>query len=295
MAVLPAGRGLYINAHEIATEGTHTAWRLLGGRVARQQRHALAERHGVAIFLDRGVAYAVEPLDADVAGAVVYDIAQHADLHRFLLREGLLRQAVFAGFEAWIGFGGEIGCADSQHALLADGPVRVEPVLNLRVAREGALEDLTVLVARRNVRWRFAETLASPLFAAIAPGETAMRVDGDGPRRARVIAVEGDTLKLARGTGGVEMPASSYALSANAALVYRVLRETGSDQAEQTVRRAWQASAARLPNGRPNEYAIQEREAAALGMLDQLGWEFDLPDGSRAHIARQPIEVKVRG
>jgi hypothetical protein len=83
-------------------------------------------------------------------------------------------------------------------------------------------------------------------------------------------------------------------MAANAALVYRVLRAAERPDTDRIVRQVLLASRSLLENGRPNQYAVREREEASLQFLDRLGWTVPLPDGSVADISRLPVEVRLR-
>ncbi len=49
-----------------------------------------------------------------------------------------------------------------------------------------------------------------------------------------------------------------------------------------------------LPDGRPNEYAVHERQQRAATLLARLGGQIAMPGGGIVAIEPAPIPIKVR-
>lgn len=188
---------LLLNAHELTCDGgSHRLWRIELAGEDRPRRSELEDRFGVPLWLGRDAAWATDPVEGDNVSETQLSCHANPSVHAFVLREALLRRGRAAGYDVWMGFGHEINCADPRYPMLDEGPVRVEPVLRMRVAHEGLTDELVVLVLRRSVRWRFAEPLTATWLRPVADGEAAVRIAGDGPARARVGGFEGDQVVL---------------------------------------------------------------------------------------------------
>jgi hypothetical protein len=287
---------LLLNAHEVACEGdSHRLWRVELPDGNRPRRSELERRYGVPLWLDRDAAWATDPIEGDDVTETEITCQVNPSVHAFVLREALLRRGQAAVYDTWIGFGHEINCAEPRQPLLEEGPVRVEPVMRMRIAHEGLNDELVLLVIRRSVRWRFADPLTADWLRPVANGEAAVRIAGDGPARARVAGLNGNhvTLELRRGEQR-RVNAADYALVANPNLVYRALRDRPED-AEDVLRRVYQATGAIDSYRRVNRRAVRDRTEAAMAMLTEFGLELPLPDGGTAHIDDQGVEVIAEG
>jgi hypothetical protein len=286
---------LLLNAHEITCDGgAHRLWRIEISGGDRPRRGDFERRYGVPLWLGRDAAWATDPVAGDEVTERNVTCLENPSVHAFVLREAVLRRGQAAGYDTWIGFGHEINCADTGHPLLDDGPVRVEPVLRMRIAHEGLRGELVVLVIRRSVRWRFAESLMADWLRAVAEGEAAVRIAGDGPARARVTGFAGEQLILERRRGEERLSAADYALVANPNLVYRALRGRRED-AEDVLRRVYQATGAIDAYRRVNRRAVRDRTEAAMVMLAEFGLELPLPDGGTARIDDQRVDIVAEG
>jgi hypothetical protein len=285
---------LLLNAHEIVCDGPHRLWRIeLHGE--RVERRDLVSRYGVPVWVGRREAWAVDPIEAPDVSEVSVSCEAAGDAHGFLLREALIRHGRGAGFELWISFGNELNCADVERPLLDEGPVRVEPVLRMRVAREGLDNELTLLVIRRSVRWRFVENLGADWLRTVAVGETAVRLCGEGPMRAMVESVTGDELILApRRSGRQRVSGEDYTLVAYPTLVYRALRGRPED-ADDVLRRVYEATGTIDAYRRRNRKAVRERTEAAEVVLEEFGREVPLPSGGQIRIDERRVEILAAG
>jgi hypothetical protein len=286
---------LLLNAHEITCEGgAHRLWRIDVQGDDRPRRTDLEERYGAPLWLGGDAAWATDPIAGDGVTETELSCLANPSVHAFVLREALLRRARGAGYDAWIGFGHEINCADTTHPMLDEGPVRVEPVLRMRVTHEGLDGELVLLVIRRSVRWRFAEALSAEWLRAVGEGEAAVRIAGSGPARARIAGYDGDQLILERRRNEERVNAADYALVANPNLVYRALRDR-PENAEDVLRHVYQATGAIDAYRRVNRYAVRERTEAAMAMLIEFGLDLPLPSGGTARIDEQRVDVIAEG
>jgi len=285
-ALLP---GLYVNAHALIDRGPFHVWRPVDAAAGAGQRRALSARFGVPVFVERGRAWCLrEPAGEAGAEREEYGPAERPALHRAAIREGLRDLAARRGFEAWFGFGGEVHCAAPDEPPAEDGPVRIERVLKLRVVGLGE-HGVSALVVRHDSPWRFSSPLIDPAMRRIAVGERARRVAGDGPRSGRVEGFDGESVLLRAGNAVTAQPSAAYALSADPALVHRVV-----PSATRIVAELYAASRSLLPDGRPNQYALQERQQRAVALLARLGRGIAMPAGGSVEIEPAPLQVKVR-
>jgi hypothetical protein len=286
---------LLLNSHELTCDGPHRLWRVALPVGDRPRRTELEGHYGVPLWLGRDAAWATDPIAGDEVTETELACQANPSVHAFVLREALLRQGEAADYDTWIGFGHEINCADTRHPLLDEGPVRVEPVLRMRVAHEGLNDELVVLVIRRSVRWRFAEPLTAHWLRSVAEEEPAVRLAGDGPARGRVAGFDGDQLILQLRRGEQRrVNAADYALVANPNLVYRALRDRPED-AEDVLRRVYQATGAIDAYRRVNRRAVRDRTEAAMAMLSEFGLDVALPSGGTVRIDDQRVEVIAEG
>jgi len=166
--------------------------------------------------------------------------------------------------------------------------VIVEPLLVMRVLREGFEPTETFLVVRRRVRSYLDGSLATLTQPAELVGETAHRLRGDGPSRATVIEVDpGGQVKLLKKSGEeTSWAADDYTVVATAELIYA----RNGPQAWANVQ---VATGTLTSNKRRNTYAVKDRFVSASEGLSQLGSEFELPGGRVGVIAREWSEVRV--
>jgi hypothetical protein len=286
VALLP---GLYVNAHALLDRGPFYLWRPTDPRARSGQRRELSARLGVPVFVDQGQAWCLRRPGAD-AGArrEEYRPADRPALHRAAVREGLRELALSRGFEAWFGFGGEVHCAPVDEPPVVDGPVRIEPVLKLRVVGLGE-QRAPALVSRYDSPWRFSSPLSDPVLRGVAVGQRAVRVGGDGPRSGRVDGFDGESVLLRAGGMATEWPSAAYALTATPALVHEIV-----PNAIDTIGALYAASRSLLRDGRPDQYAVQERQQRAALLLARLGDVIGMPAGGSVEIEPTPVQVKVR-
>ena len=284
VALLP---GLYVNAHELVDHGPFHVWRSAAPQRDRVSRRRLAAHSGVPVFVEGGGAwYLREP--AAPAPREPYLPADRPALHRAAIREGLRETACESGFEAWFGFGGEVHCAPADEPLVEDGPVRVDALLRLKVVGIGE-PGQSALVVRFDAPWRFSATLGDPAMRDVAAGERAVRIAGEGPRSGRVEGFDGDHVVLRAGRATVTRPAAEYALAADPPLVQRVVPD-----AARLLSALEAASRSLLPDGRPNQYVVQERQQRAARLLARLPQAIGMPGGGSVEIEPAPLQVKVR-
>ena len=285
-ALLP---GLYVNAHALIDRGPFSVWRPAEPAARGGQRRALSARLGVPVFIEHGEAWCLRrpPRDAG-ARREEYVPAGRPALHRAAIREGLRELAIGRGFGAWFGFGGEVHCAPSDEPPEVEGPVRIEPVLKLRVVGLGE-HGLPALVARFDNPWRFSSSLSDPDLRRVAVGERAVRIAGSGPRSGHVEGFDGEAVLLRAGGVVSPWPDGCYALTASPALVHDVI-----PNATDIVTALYAASRSLLPDGRPNQYALQERQERASILLARLGDVIVMPAGGSVGIEPAPVQVKVR-
>jgi hypothetical protein len=279
--------GLYVNAHELIDHGPFHVWRAAATPQDRVSRRRLAARSGVPVFVEGGEAwYLREPVEA--APREPYLPADRPGLHRAAIREGLRETALESGFEAWFGFRGEVHCAPVGEPLVEDGPVRVDPVLRLKVVGVGE-PGQSALVVRFDAPWRFSTPVGDPAMREVAVGERALRIGGDGPRSGRVEGFDGDRVVLRAGGVTVSAAADAYALAADPPVVQRMVPD-----ATRLVATLEAASRSLLPDGRPNQYALQERQQRASHLLARMRPMIAMPGGGSVEIEPAPLQVKVR-
>lgn len=225
----------------------------------------------------RPAAGAVEPIDRSLSPV--------DDLGLFAIREALVTHCQRLGFDASIGRAGELRVVGVIAAAVQDR-FRIEHVLHLRIGQEDYVDSDAVLTARHRTAWRCAEPLADREVAANAVGEPAVRLQGEGPRRARVVRVNGTTAVLRLGPDEVEVSAADYTLAVNAALIARwrgsaVLRQVRVTAGDLTV------------NGRRNQHGIEDRFKLVGDAVRRLGGEFAVGDRGTVKIDARPVQIRL--
>ena len=258
--------GLFLNAYPVSCSGSHRFSRFPlpegdWSNARRERERSLGQP--VVIHADAAWVIGEHPDGETVEVAC----DEQPQLHQFLLRDALQRQAADRNFDTWFGFGGELW-AVQRGTFAPVGPILVEPLLKSRFTHEGAMGGLVVLVIRWQVRWRFSGDLADPQLAEWGAGESAVRIEGDGPRRGRIVEVADDVLRLELRGGEVrEVASQNYALVARPALVQRFLRTNDPANYSDIYRQLQVASGTLEPSGRRNRYQVKEREQKALARL----------------------------
>jgi len=275
---------LYLNSFPLACEGTVSLFRLAGRR-GQLRRRDLQDELGVAVRVARDDAYTyTRPAAGDVE-PVDRRLTPVDDLGLFAIREALVAHCQQLGFDASIGRAGELRVVGVIAAAVQDR-FRIEHVLHLRIGQEDYVDADAVLTARHRTAWRCAEPLADREVAAHALGEPAVRLQGEGPRRARVVRVSGRTAVLRSGADDVEVPAADYTLAANAALIARwrgsaVLRQVRVTAGDLTV------------NGRRNQHGIEDRFKLVGDAVRRLGGQFAIGDRGTVKIAARPVQIRL--
>ncbi len=283
----------YLNAYPLDLARAQTFWcvRLAPGNSSRAE---IRRRLGVPVWLADGSAWAVsEPAGESERRQV--DLHEQPDLHAFAVRESLVARARSLRWDSW--FVMHEFNATPPDAGKQAGPVIVEDVLKVRITHEGVHEPTLLAVMSASTRWRMDGTLADARYAPFASGETAVRLSGSGPRRARIERVHGGELLLAatRHQAEVHVQASDYGLVARPALVNRFLTATRPNEARDIYKSVLVASGTLMSNRETfNRYAVKERYRRTEGLIEQFGRELTLPNNSKARIDTTPLEIRVR-
>ena len=276
--------GFFLNSYPLICTGKVRLYRLPAGRV-RPRRYELRDELGVAVWIEGSDVFMYEePRNGEVE-LIDRPLAPVDELSLFAIREAMVAHCHRLDFEASIVRAGELRIVGAIPAATEDC-FRIEPVLKVRVNTEEFVDTGAVLTARQRTAWRSAAPLIESDVATQAPGEWAVRVNGDGPRRGRVLNVTGSTAILRCGEDEVEVLASEYVLAVNAALIARwrgpaVLRRVRITAGDLTIR------------GKRNQHGIADRFKLVGDAVRRLGGNVPVgPDGA-LEIAARPIQVRL--
>lgn len=273
---------LYVNAYPLTFEGDVVLWRI--DRDEHDDKRALERQLGVALWGERQAFWAASEPAGRGAASQSFAASRPRGLVLFAAREALVEHALAQGRDGWFGRAGEM----SFLGLLAPQELDrfvLEPQLVARLVQEPYLDADAAVVVRARTRWRSRGRLDDAQVAAVAPGEPAVRLSGDGPRRGVVVSVGNDEFVLRAG------PEEHSALPADYALV------TGSRlvvawRGQQVFRELQVASGVLTVSNKRNRYAVKDRFEMAGRMLRALGWPVALPGTARMHLG-SPIGVEL--
>jgi hypothetical protein len=282
VAERPPTAALVLNAYGATVAGQMELHRVRGGDVDRRE---LSRRVGVALRDADGFRYAARPFSHRDAEVSWVEAKPLDDLRLFALRETLLLACEGRGLDAWPQKG-EINCAGLLPARQA-GAFTAQPVLRLRLSVEDYVNADLVVSAQARLHWRTTATLADAGVARWARGERAVRVAGDGPRRAEVVAATSAELLLRRGEDELRANPHHYALAVNTGLAARMAGRASVQEMQLTSGQLTRA-------GRKNLHAVKHRFGRVAELLDRLGRQFTLPGGEGVmRIDPTPIGIEV--
>lgn len=275
---------LCLNAYPLTFVGEMSLWRL--AEDAGADKLQVRTRAGCSVWQDEARCWwsGSEPagIDAEQRSVPALPVTS---LGLFVLREALVDLAEAGGYEAWVRWN-EVDVLGLLPAREEDVFV-IEPQLSLRAVREQYIDVHAVLQFRRRMRWRVAGHLGDPRLRHYAINRRAVRINGTGPRRARIADVSADELVLEAGAEIISVPPQDYALVANAQLVM-------AWRGHEVLRRLQIASGTFTANGRRDLYAVKARFSAGTDMVRNLGLEIPLPGQARVTIDPRRIEVQVQ-
>ncbi|MGO9900993.1 MAG: hypothetical protein ACLP0J_15170 [Solirubrobacteraceae bacterium] len=277
--------GLFVNAYDIAFHSDVTLWRF--PRPDGADKHDAELAAGVSLWTDADTFWCTrKPVGASQARSVSLPTADPGGLMLFAARDALVEHAHQAGRDAWFGRGGEMHFMGLLASQTADRFV-LEPELVVRLVQEEFVDADALAVVRARTRWRSHEPLASPEVAARAVGERAVRLSGEGPRRARVEAVDGDELELRVGPTVETVAAADYALIVGSRLA---VAWRGSE----ALRDLNIASGVLTVSNKRNRYAVKDRFVTAGRMLRALEWPVPLPTDATLTLGK-PVAIRQQG
>lgn len=276
---------LYLNAYPLTFVGEMSLWRLAEDPGADKFR--VETRAGCSVWQDEArhwwSASVPAGIDAEQKPVPALPVTS---LGLFVLREALVDMAKAAGHEAWVSRGkvDVLGLLPAQE----EDAFVIEPQLNLRALREQYINVHAMLQFRQRMRWRVAGNLGDPQLHHYAIGGRAVRLNGTGPRRARIVRVSTDELVFEAGDGTISVLPQDYALVANVQMVT-------AWRGHEVLRRLQIASGTFTARGRRDLYAVKTRFSAGADMVRNLGLEIPLPGQARVTIDPRRIEVQVQG
>ena len=210
---------MFLNSYGLTPEGTASLYEIDGG-LAHRTRDELRELAGTEVWTVGTDAYSYEEPRGLAFSAVKRAISTEDNISTFVLREALIQHARSLGLEAWTGRSREIEIRGLTTAVTED-VFEIEQVLTVRVTSEFYVDTPFLLTARPKARWRSALPLSDATVASHAVGESAIQSSGDGPRRGRIVALNGSTATLLVAGKELEVNADDYKLAVNAGLVSR--------------------------------------------------------------------------
>lgn len=276
--------GVFLNAFALMPKGGVALFEMRGA-LAGRRRDELRDVVGVSVWADgRDALSYEEPRDLE-AEKRLEDLNPVSGLTLFVLREAIVHHARTLGYDAWVGRAAELQVTGLPTPAVEDR-FQLEQGLALRVSPEEFIDASVVLTARHRTLWRSAEPLTDGEVAAHAPGQSAVRLRGAGPRRGRVAQVEGEVATLLYRDEPVLVAAADYALAVNAALVARwrgprVLQSLRVTAGEVTV------------TGRRNQHAVADRFKLAGDAVRLLGGTVPVAGGGEITISNRPIQVRL--
>lgn len=276
--------GVFLNAFSLVPNGSVALFEMRGA-LAERRRDELRDVVGVSVWADGRDAVSYEQPHDFEAEERVEALNPASGLTLFVLREAIVHHARTLGFDSWVGRAGELQITGLPTPAVEDR-FRLEQGLALRVSPEEFVEAPVVLTARHRTLWRSAEPLTDAEVAARAPGQSAVRLRGGGPRRGRVDRVEGEVATLLYRNKPVQVAAADYTLAVNAALVARwrgprVLQTLRVTAGEMTV------------TGRRNQHAVADRFKLAGDAVRLLGGTVPVAGGGEITISNRPIQVRL--
>lgn len=276
--------GLFLNAFSLVPKGRVALFEMRAA-LAERRRDELRDVVGVSVWAAGSDALSYEEPHGFDAEERLEDLDRVNGLTLFVLREAVVHHARTLGFDAWVGRAGELQITGLPTPAVEDR-FRLEQGLALRVSPEEFIDAPAVLTARHRTLWRSAEPLSDEEVAAHAPGQSAVRLRGDGPRRGRVERIEGEVATLLYRDEPVEVAAADYTLTVNAALVAhwrgtRVLQRLRVTAGEMTV------------TGRRNQHAVADRFKLAGDAVRRLGGTIPVTGGGEITISKRPIQVRL--
>lgn len=282
-------RGLALNSVRIVCPGEHLMTRFVKPHdYSRDWRRALEGEIGLTVFVGEEFVYASGEIEHPKGGSTTVACdAESGELCVFMLRQALVGHARERSLEAWVNRYREVTVAGLLPARTA-GEVIVEPLLVMRVVREGFDAGETYLVVRPRVRSYLAGSLATLGKPQELVDQTAQRLRGDGPTRATIVAVDpaGEVKLVTRRGDESSWSAGDYTVVATPELI----RARYGPQAWSNVQ---VANGALTQNKRRNTYAVKDRFVAATDGLNRLGSELQLPGGSITVLEREWSEVRA--
>ena len=189
-------------------------WRLPRGEndVKRDREDEL----GLALWSERDAFWAAQQ-PPGMAKRVVLSATEPRGRVLFAAREAIVASAERAGREAWFGRGGEMSCLGLLPGQRVDR-FELEPQLVMRAPlRTSTPTQRSSYGPRRACAVRGHSP--TRISQAIAVGERAVRINGDGPRAGVIEEVDAIRLQLRLGSDSVEVDPESYALVAGSRLV----------------------------------------------------------------------------
>lgn len=253
-------------------------------RLAREEsdvKRDLEDELGLALWGERDAFWAARQ-PSGAAKRVLLTAAQPRGRVLFAVREAIVASAERAGRDAWFGRGGEMSCLGLVPAQQVDR-FELEPQLVMRLVQEDYIDAEAAILVRAKTRWRCSGSLADRDVHAIAVGERAVRLKGDGPRAGVVEEVDVTGLQLRVGPESVRVTPESYALVAGSRLV-------AAWRGSEVLRDLQIASGVLTISNRRNRYAVQERFRMAGQMLRSLEWPLPLPGGGSITL-EDPIRI----
>lgn len=282
---LKAPSGVVLNAVELHCTGKHQVTRL-SAPTDRAARAVLESRVGSSVFVQG--AYAYKGGTHDLPDSERWEVAcdSNRPLHLFDVRDALAAHVSSLGYRSWFGFGGILHVAGLPGAQTVDG-VLVDRRLRLRIVDDGVDGAVTSLVGRADTRWLVSDLLQDPIRASRCLGESVERLTGDGPRRGRVLSVDGPTFAVAAGPNVSVVPTSDYVIAANSRFV---VQEFGPS----TLRRLQVASGSLSTSGQRNRYAVKDRYSALARGLNAIGGEFELLGGGTVVMSDELAMIRLQ-
>ena len=269
-------RGLALNSVRVICPGRHLVTKF--DRPVESEYKAVKDELqaelGQSVFVGQRFAYASGEIDHPRGNCVEVSCdIENGGVHLFDLRSAIAAQAQNSGLDAWFVFGGEIrvtGFGEARHV----GRVVVHPRLHVRVMTEGWDDPETFAIARARWRSLLAGSLADLDDIDSLIDETAERLDGNGPRRGKIVGFDHDaqTVLIQSGEDESSWPLADYSVAAYAALLTR--RYGPGAFVDLQV-----ATGSLTKSKRKNLYVIKDRFRIAAEGLAAIGQTIPMPVG----------------
>lgn len=274
--------GLYVNAYPVTFEGDVVLWRI--DRAEEDDKRQLEGEFGMALWGERQAFWAVREPVGRHAVSQSFPAGRPRGRVLFAAREALVAHALDQARDAWFGRAGEMSFAGLLAPQEVDGFV-LEPQLVARLVQEPYIDGDAAVVVRPRTRWRTRERLDDAEVAAVAVGQPAVRLSGEGPRRGEVASVGRDELVLRTGAEQRRVPPEDYALVTGSRLVV-------AWRGQQVFRQLQIASGVLTVSNKRNRYAVKDRFEIAGRMVRTLGWPVALPGSGKIRLG-PPIGVEL--